>query len=59
MCRLGGLMAAEYKVDPKATIFVVSDHGFVAVEHKVNVGVILANAGLVKVEPLPREKTAR
>ena len=53
--QIGRLMAAEAKVDPKAVVFVVSDHGFVKVDYKVNVGVILVDAGLIRVEPIGGE----
>ena len=44
---VGQIMEAELKQDPKAKIVIVSDHGFVRVDHHVLVNVFLAKAGLI------------
>jgi predicted AlkP superfamily pyrophosphatase or phosphodiesterase len=45
---VGQIMDAELKQDPKAKVVVVSDHGFVRVDHNVLVNVLFAKAGLIK-----------
>jgi predicted AlkP superfamily pyrophosphatase or phosphodiesterase len=47
--QVGQIMDAELKRDPKAKIVVVSDHGFVRVDHNVLINVLLAKAGLITV----------
>jgi predicted AlkP superfamily pyrophosphatase or phosphodiesterase len=44
---LAQLIHAELSVDPKATIVVVSDHGFVAVNWKLNLSAYFAQNGLI------------
>jgi predicted AlkP superfamily pyrophosphatase or phosphodiesterase len=49
--QIGVLMRAELAADPKAKIVIVSDHGFVAVQHTVNLNVLFVQAGLVRLKP--------
>lgn len=44
---VGELIAAERAVDPKATIFIVSDHGFLPTEHSFAVNALLMQQGLL------------
>jgi predicted AlkP superfamily pyrophosphatase or phosphodiesterase len=44
---VGQIIDAELKQDPKAKVVIVSDHGFVRVDHDVLVNVLLARAGLI------------
>ncbi|MFC6645419.1 alkaline phosphatase family protein [Granulicella cerasi] len=49
--QVGEIIDAEMKKNPDAKIVVVSDHGFVRVDHHVNLNAILANAGLIRLKP--------
>ncbi len=42
---------AAIAVDPATRIVIVSDHGFEAVDHNVNLNVLLAQAGLIRLGP--------
>jgi predicted AlkP superfamily pyrophosphatase or phosphodiesterase len=48
---------AALAVNPKTRIAVVSDHGFVPVEHRVNLNVLFAQNNLIKLGPPPPGKT--
>ena len=48
---IGDLVAAARKVEPDLVVVVVSDHGFAAVEHDVNLMVPFVEAGLVTLDP--------
>lgn len=50
------LVEAELKNDPSAKIVIVSDHGFAAVQHKVNLAIPFLEAGLVEAKILPDGK---
>lgn len=41
------IIAAEHAVDPQAKIVIVSDHGFVPVEHHVNLNAFFVQEGLI------------
>lgn len=49
--QVGEIVAAERKMDPKAKIVIVSDHGFVQVDKKVRVNALLAKEGLMTIAP--------
>lgn len=49
--QVGELIDAELKKNPNAKIVVVSDHGFVRVDHKIALNLIFAKAGLLKLRP--------
>jgi predicted AlkP superfamily pyrophosphatase or phosphodiesterase len=44
---IGRIAAAATKVDPKTVVAIVSDHGFIATEHRVNLAVPFVQAGLI------------
>ena len=44
---IGRIMAAAAKADPKTAVAIVSDHGFVATEHRVNLALPFIQAGLI------------
>jgi predicted AlkP superfamily pyrophosphatase or phosphodiesterase len=46
---IGEILKAELEVDPKAVVFVVSDHGFAKADYRVNLSVLLIQAGLLHV----------
>jgi predicted AlkP superfamily pyrophosphatase or phosphodiesterase len=48
--QIGVLMRTELTADPKAKIVIVSDHGFVVVHHAVNLNVLFAQAGLMRLK---------
>jgi predicted AlkP superfamily pyrophosphatase or phosphodiesterase len=48
---VGEIEQAAFEVDPNARIVVVSDHGFLRVDHRVNLNVVLATAGLIELGP--------
>ncbi|MBS1814174.1 MAG: alkaline phosphatase family protein [Acidobacteria bacterium] len=52
------VMQAEWKKHPKAKVVIVSDHGFVKIEHSVPVNRYLANAGLIKLTDGPKPDIA-
>jgi predicted AlkP superfamily pyrophosphatase or phosphodiesterase len=45
------LMQAELAIDPNAVIVIVSDHGFVNVEKRVNLEILFIRAGLAPARP--------
>jgi predicted AlkP superfamily pyrophosphatase or phosphodiesterase len=45
---VGQIEAAIRKADPRAALCVVSDHGFAAVDHQLNLNVALVKAGLLQ-----------
>ena len=49
--QIGQIEEAALAVNPKSRIVVVSDHGFLRVDHRVNLNVLLAQAGLIKLGP--------
>lgn len=49
--QVGELIDAELAKNPGARIVIVSDHGFVRVDHHVLLNVLLAKAGLIKLRP--------
>ena len=51
------LVAAERANDPAATVMIVSDHGFVDVDHAVNLGIALVQAGLMQASSTSAGKT--
>ena len=44
---IGRVAAAASKADPKTVVAIVSDHGFIATEHRVNLAVPFVQAGLI------------
>ncbi|MGH6872249.1 MAG: alkaline phosphatase family protein [Rhizomicrobium sp.] len=48
---IGTLAAAARKADPHLDIAIVSDHGFVAIQHDVNLMTAFVTAGLVTLDP--------
>jgi predicted AlkP superfamily pyrophosphatase or phosphodiesterase len=44
---IGRIAAAATKADPKTVVAIVSDHGFIATEHRVNLAVPFVQAGLI------------
>jgi predicted AlkP superfamily pyrophosphatase or phosphodiesterase len=55
---LGRLIAASRMSDPKAIIVVVSDHGFVELTHRVNLGIPFVQAGLIEASIDPATQAA-
>src|SRR6202000_761001 len=51
---VGQLMQAALANDPKTKTVIVSDHGFVAIKHTVNISLPFLDAGLMK---LPVQRT--
>jgi hypothetical protein len=49
--QVGQIIDAELAQNPDATIIVVSDHGFVRVDHHVALNALLAQAGLIRLAP--------
>ncbi len=47
---VGRMAQAELAIDPKASIIVVSDHGFVATDTMVNLPALLVQNGLIKLQ---------
>lgn len=47
---VGQIIDAELAKNPDAKIVIVSDHGFVKVDHRVALNVLLARAGLIKLK---------
>ena len=45
--QVGAIIQAELAMDPDAKIVIVSDHGFVNVDTRVNFGILFIKAGLV------------
>jgi predicted AlkP superfamily pyrophosphatase or phosphodiesterase len=55
---LGRLIAASRSSDPEAIIVVVSDHGFVELTHRVNLGIPFVQAGLIEASIDPATQAA-
>ncbi|HEY4355039.1 MAG TPA: ectonucleotide pyrophosphatase/phosphodiesterase [Acidobacteriaceae bacterium] len=49
--QIGQIEKAALEVDPSARIAVVSDHGFMPIHHRVNLDVLLVQAGLITLKP--------
>ena len=49
--QIGEIEKAALAVDPHSRIVVVSDHGFLRVDHRVNLNVLFAKAGLITLGP--------
>ena len=49
--QVGQIEKAALAIDPHTRIVVVSDHGFLRVDHRTNLNVILADNGLIKLGP--------
>jgi predicted AlkP superfamily pyrophosphatase or phosphodiesterase len=49
--QIGQIEKTALAVNPKSRIVVVSDHGFLRVDHRVNLNVLLAQAGLITLGP--------
>ena len=49
--QIGQIRDAALEINPRARIVVVSDHGFLRVDHRVNLNVLLVRAGLIKLGP--------
>jgi predicted AlkP superfamily pyrophosphatase or phosphodiesterase len=54
---VGALIATARKVEPDLVVAIVSDHGFAAVQHDVNLMVPFIQAGLVTVDPATHKVT--
>lgn len=52
------LIATERAIDPSSIVVIVSDHGFSPLHTRVNLGVLLAHAGLIRLSPDPHPKPA-
>lgn len=46
--QIGRIRGAALAVNPRTRLIVVSDHGFLRVDHRVNLNVLLARAGLIE-----------
>lgn len=46
--QIGQIEQAALAVDPHTTIVIVSDHGFLRVDHRTNLNILLAQAGLIE-----------
>lgn len=49
--QVGQIEQAALSVDPHSRIAIVSDHGFLRVDHRTNLNVLLAQAGLIQLGP--------
>lgn len=49
--QVGAIQKAALAVDPRTRIAVVSDHGFLRVDHRVNLNVLFVRAGLIDLGP--------
>jgi predicted AlkP superfamily pyrophosphatase or phosphodiesterase len=55
--QIGQIEQAALAVDPHTRVVIVSDHGFLRVDHRTNLNVILAQAGLIELgKPKPGKK---
>lgn len=48
--QVGAIQKAALAVDPRTRIAVVSDHGFLRVDHRVNLNALFVRAGLIELE---------
>ncbi len=56
---VGAIMEAALAVDPETRIAVVSDHGFLPVEHHVNLNVLLEKAGMIEIDKASQHPVIR
>jgi predicted AlkP superfamily pyrophosphatase or phosphodiesterase len=49
--QIGQIEQAALAVDPHTRIVIVSDHGFLRVDHRTNLNILLAQAGLIELGP--------
>jgi len=49
--QIAQIQQAALAVDPHSRIVIVSDHGFLRVDHRINLNVLLAGAGLIELGP--------
>lgn len=49
--QVGQIEQAALAVNPRTRVVVVSDHGFLRVDHRTNLNVLLAKAGLIQLGP--------
>lgn len=49
--QIGQIQQAALAINPHTRVVVVSDHGFLRVDHRVNLNVLLAKAGLITLGP--------
>ncbi len=49
--QIGQIEQAALAIDPHSRIVIVSDHGFLRVDHRTNLNVLLAEAGLIQLGP--------
>jgi predicted AlkP superfamily pyrophosphatase or phosphodiesterase len=49
--QIGQIEKAALAIDPRTRIVIVSDHGFLRVDHRTNLNVLLAQAGLIQLGP--------
>ncbi len=52
--QIGQIKQAALAANPQSRIVIVSDHGFLRVDHRTNLNVLLAQAGLIQLGP-PKE----
>ena len=57
--QVGQIIEAELARNPDATIVIVSDHGFVRVDHHVALNALLAQAGFIRLAPKGTNDNAR
>jgi predicted AlkP superfamily pyrophosphatase or phosphodiesterase len=55
---VGDLVAAARKAEPDLVVAIVSDHGFAAVQHDVNLSTAFVKAGLIKLDPKTQKPAA-
>ncbi len=49
--QIGQIRDAALEINPRTRIVIVSDHGFLRVDHRVNLNVVLVRADLIKLSP--------
>ncbi len=54
---MGDLVAAARKAEPDLVVAIVSDHGFQAIDHDVNLAIPFLQAGLATVDPKTKKVT--
>ena len=52
---IGDLVAAARKAEPDLVVAIVSDHGFAAVQHDVNIKTAFVKAGLITIDPVTQK----
>jgi len=55
---VGDLVAAARKVEPDLVVAIVSDHGFAAVQHDVNLSTAFVKAGFITLDPKTQKPVA-